>query len=507
MKHRYFIYLLLLILIVSLTLTAMAGNADDITMNLHEGVVIRMVKEDVRDLAFSPDGKYFAVASSIGIWLYDTSTYDETTLLEVENRDIGTIVFSSDGKLLATGSNNGIIELWSVYDKRKIAKFNGSEGEWNSLAFSPDGQILASGQRIDNYQRRENRQDNIIKLWSISNKREIAMLKGHTNAVDTLVFSPDGRLLASGSRDATIKLWSVPDKREISTLGEAIYEEDYEGAASPPQRIGVYSIKFSPDGKLLASANSEESVDIWSISEERGISYFNVGFGARAMGTLWAIAFSSNMEMVASGHWDGTIKLWSISEKREIASVKGHGDGLSLLAFSPDGQTLVTGTDKGTIKFWSISKKSQPSIVKTDDPPSNIRKSENVDDSSTPTLPPIIKIEDIKFSEKVLDAGETATLSIRIKNVGSGDARDLTIELSSNMEELVFPQTTDVPTIPKKVGEQTVHIQIKGGTHLPTDKARIDIYLIEPHFVQRIPGKLLTFETRKFPTPKLVITE
>lgn len=133
-------------------------------------------------------------------------------------------------------------------------------------------------------------------------------------------------------------------------------------------------------------------------------------------------------------------------------------------------------------------------------------KLENTDVSSTSTLPPILSIGNIEFEEKVLDAGETATLSIPIKNVGSGDARNLSIQLSCDLEGLSFPHSTDIQeVIPKKTGEKTVNIQIEGTDNLPTGKAKIEIYLIEPHFKQRIPGKRLTFPTRKLRTPKLVL--
>ena len=130
---------------------------------------------------------------------------------------------------------------------------------------------------------------------------------------------------------------------------------------------------------------------------------------------------------------------------------------------------------------------------------------ENTDTSSTSALPPILSIENINFSEKVLDADETATLSIHIKNIGRGDARDLTIHLKSNFQGLLFPPITPVPSIPKKTGQQTVDIQVKGTTDLSTGKAKIEIYLEEPHFEQRIPGKQLTFDTRKPRTPALVL--
>lgn len=121
-----------------------------------------------------------------------------------------------------------------------------------------------------------------------------------------------------------------------------------------------------------------------------------------------------------------------------------------------------------------------------------------------PELPPILTIEDITISKSPLDAEETATLSIRIKNDGPGDAHNLTIELSSDLQGLSFPHSTPVPTISRRGGQETVDIRISGELDLPTDTASLDIRLIDPIFDQEH-DKPYHFETRKFPYPKLVL--
>ena len=126
---------------------------------------------------------------------------------------------------------------------------------------------------------------------------------------------------------------------------------------------------------------------------------------------------------------------------------------------------------------------------------------------SVVTLPPILSIQEISFSERVLDAEETAELSIRIKNVGPGPAKDLTIELSGSLQGLAFPTSTSVPTIDEDGGEEAVKIRISGEHELPTATATIDINVIEPHFKQNIRGKRLSFPTRKFRNPELILAQ
>ena len=123
----------------------------------------------------------------------------------------------------------------------------------------------------------------------------------------------------------------------------------------------------------------------------------------------------------------------------------------------------------------------------------------------TPALPPILSIEDIALSKGVLNAAETTMLSIRIKNVGPGDAHNLSVKLASTLPSLVFPASTTVPTIPKQGGEKTVKIRIRGTLELPTGTATLDIRLSESKFKLEIPGKRLRFETRQFQNPELVL--
>ena len=122
-----------------------------------------------------------------------------------------------------------------------------------------------------------------------------------------------------------------------------------------------------------------------------------------------------------------------------------------------------------------------------------------------PVLPPILSIEDITLSKGVLNAAETATLSIRIKNVGPGDAHNLSVKLASTLQSLVFPASTAVPPIPKQGGEKTVKIRIRGTLELPTATATLDIRLSESKFKLEIPGRRLRFETRQFQNPELVL--
>ncbi len=186
-----------------------------------------------------------------------------------------------------------------------------------SMAFSPDGSILASGSGVSKtviLLLGSEGHNGTIRLWSVVKRQEIATLKGHGKSVNSVVFSPDGSILASGGGNGTIKLWSVVKRQEIATL--------------KGHRSTVNSVVFSPDGSILASGSGVSKTAI----------------------------FASG-----SGGEDGSIRLWSVVKRQEITTIKGHGKSVNSVVFSPDGSILTSGSggSNGTIKLWSVAKRQE----------------------------------------------------------------------------------------------------------------------------------------------------
>jgi len=198
--------------------------------------------------------------------------------------------------------------------------------DWiGGIDFSPDGKILASGSG-----------DFTIKLWNVSSGNEIKTLMGHSGAVRSVAFSQSGNLLVSGSYDDTIKLWNVSDGSEIMTL------------------IGhsnlIFSVSFSSDSMILASGSYDNTIKLWNVSDGNEIMTL-IGHS----NTVRSVDFSPDNKILASGSDDNTIKLWNISNGNEIMTLKGHLGSISSVNFSPDGKILSSGSYDKTIKLWNIS--------------------------------------------------------------------------------------------------------------------------------------------------------
>lgn len=189
----------LLLLLFSILLVVSADQ-DYTQWHLPEGAKARLGKGYVRDVVYSPDGNSIAVASSIGIWLYDAQTYQEVFLLTGHRSGVNSVSFSSDGQTLASGGGflDQTIRLWDVStgEQKHKHRFIGHRGDVLSVSFSPDGQTLASA-------------GHDIRLWDVSIGKLKHELKGHKRMVYSVSFSPDGQTLASGSDDGTVLLWDL----------------------------------------------------------------------------------------------------------------------------------------------------------------------------------------------------------------------------------------------------------------------------------------------------------
>lgn len=194
----------------------------------------------------------------------------------------------------------------------------------NSIAFSPDGRTLASASR-----------DGTINLWELNTAKVKIILRGHNQGVNSVAFSPDGQTIASGGEDHTIKLWDVNTGEENHTL---------QG-----HQAWVSAVAFSPDGKTLISSSFDNTIKLWDLATDK-VRHTLKGHS----GWVFSIAVSSRSPVIASSGFDKTIKIWQMKTGELLRTLPSPEEKVFALAISPDGEILASGGGDGTIHLWRL---------------------------------------------------------------------------------------------------------------------------------------------------------
>ncbi len=284
------------------------------------------------NVAFSPDGKTIASTGyGSGLILWDTGTGKPRLRLPLLQRSYFTLAFSPDGKMLALNnvwdtSFRGLVFLDSATGKEISRLTDGMDRI--SLAFSPDGKTLAGGMA-----------DNTIGIWDVGTSKELRRLTSDSTA-DVLAFSPDGTILASGHYDKTVHLWDPKTGKELAKL--------------KGHKHSMSSIAFSPDGSLLASASWD--IDdhgpalLWDVATRRQV---------RAIGKTASpvyVTFSPLANELASGNQDGSVSFWDLASGRELRRFQAHQRSIVSMAFSRDGKTLASAaSSESAIRLWDVA--------------------------------------------------------------------------------------------------------------------------------------------------------
>jgi WD40 repeat protein len=268
-----------------------------------------------------------------------------STVLPVRPGSADSVAFSPDGRLLAGGTGSGV-ELWSVSDPSHPRLLSTppavQAGAVSSVAFSPDGRLLASAAGAE------------IQLWNISDPSRPRLLDtplgplpnqhGQVSLILSVAFSPDGSTVAAGAADEDVHLWRVTNPSQPVSLGWLTNDTD-----------SVTSVAFSPNGDFLATGSADDTATVWSIADPASALLAYPTLSGHT-GAIRAVAISPDGHTLVTASADGTIRLWNLPS----TVLAGHSGYVDALAFSRTRGILASGSADDTLRLWDVSKPSAP---------------------------------------------------------------------------------------------------------------------------------------------------
>jgi WD40 repeat protein/transcriptional regulator with XRE-family HTH domain len=323
--------------------TALSGS-DDTTLilwNVDTGRKIRHFEGHaggVNTIAFSPDGQTVLSGSDdTTLILWDVATAEAIRRFEGHTDGVTDVVFNLDGRTMLSASDDNTLRLWALETGEEIRQqFFGSGVE--NLVISPDGRTAMFGAHND------------VRLWDIEQWRETGHLYGHSDEIEAVAISPDGRLTLSASADGTLRLWSPTGQAEF---------RHFETDGTPLVAVDVDS-----SGRYLLTGDFAGDVVLWDVLEGKPIRRFEGdGFPIHP----GAVAFSPDGKYVLVGAGDAfggsgakSLVLWDIETGEEIHRFEGHKEILRSVAFGPDGRSALAGSQgidgslEGDLILWDL---------------------------------------------------------------------------------------------------------------------------------------------------------
>lgn len=282
----------------------------------------------INDVQYSPDGTHLAVASSVGIWLYNMNSEEEPALLTTDIPGVFSVSFSPDGQTLASGDNDGLVRLWNIdarkYEEIFIMNREMLNQQVTHVSFNRNGDTLVSANIYE------------ANLWDVATKTHkekfinISVYRG-----EKISFNADGVMIAKPSHN-TIRLWDITTRQEKKIL---------KGHTE-----GVKSVAFSPDGRTLASGSWDRTVRLWDVATGNQKKVLK---GHQK--SINNIAFSADGRMLATASRDNTVRLWDTITGKHKKTLTGHTAEVNGAAFSPDGQTIATWSNDRTVRLWNVN--------------------------------------------------------------------------------------------------------------------------------------------------------
>jgi WD40 repeat protein/serine/threonine protein kinase len=340
-----------------------------LTYSLHSG--------KINAVAWSPDGRWIASGSddyTVQVW--DARNGNHLLTYKGHSRGVATVAWSPDGRWIASGGDDQTTQVWDARNGNHLLTYKGHSSSVNTLAWSPDGTEVVSGSSDTTVQvwrptvgsgpaftaysaRNANRllyvyhghtdaitsatwlpdgkritsgsYDQTVQVWDAANGDHVYTYRGHSKIVTCVAPSPDGTQIASGSDDQTVQVWDVAN-------GDPVYT--YYGHALD----SIHCLAWSPDGTRIASGGQNSMLQVWDVQNRRSITIHS--------GAVWTVAWSPDGTQIVSGSDDQTVQIWDAQSGQNLLTYTLHSGKINSVAWSSDGKYIASGSDDQTVQVW-----------------------------------------------------------------------------------------------------------------------------------------------------------
>lgn len=296
--------------------------------------IMRLGRPANNAIIWSPDEQSIYMGTESGIYIFPISGSYAQYIIDVHVA-INSLAISPDGNLLAAGAKNGTVLLFKARTGERLFELAGHTNMVTALNFSPDGLWLVSASK-----------DSIAKVWNVDDGTEMLILKGHGASINDAEFTPDGQFIVTGSEDYSIRVWN-------SSSGEQAAKLDLNGL--------VNDIDVNHDGTMVAAAMIDPRVELWSLETNRRLYTLK---DKSLLTTVYGIGFSPNSHFLAAASGEGQVRIFNTHNGELETSLRVAGTDKDPIAstavrFSLNGNQLLVETADGALTLWDQKRQSQ----------------------------------------------------------------------------------------------------------------------------------------------------
>ncbi|MCY4569966.1 MAG: WD40 repeat domain-containing protein [Candidatus Poribacteria bacterium] len=278
------------------------------------------------------------------VQMRDVTTGEKRTTVSTQTQSVASIVYAPDGNTIATArKRDNTVYLWDpATGKSKGTLERVGKGSVQSFVYSPDGNTIATAGGWT---------DNVVQLWDAQTGAHKTTLTGHTKRVNSVAYSPDGNIIVSGSTDGTVRLWDIITGKQKAVLNHTSWMNYLLPWLNPP----VNAVAYSPNGNTVAAASEDSKLRLWDTRTTQ-LKFTLTGH----TGPVNAVVYSPDRKTIATaGGWnDNTVRLWDAVTGETRAVLTGYIH-ISSVAYSPDGKTIATSGDyrSDALQLWDVKTK------------------------------------------------------------------------------------------------------------------------------------------------------